>query len=508
MPTCLPLFSCEQARAIDRDAQRLHKLSDYTLMQRAGAAAWRALQQHWPQPQASRPQRIGIACGPGNNGGDGTVLGGLAREAGREVVIVRLPDGAPRSESARKARVEWEAGDCAVREFDGGLPEVDLWVDALFGIGLTRAPEGAALALIEAINASGVTVFALDVPSGVDADTGNVPGVAIRATRTLSFLVDKRGLHTGAALEYVGALRIDALGVADDLLASIAPVARLAHADLLAGWLQPRHRNSNKGDYGHLLCVGGEHGSGGAIALSAEAALRSGAGLVSVATRAEHVAMLLARRPELMVRGVEAAPDEDLADFTAQCERANVIAIGPGLGQGEWGRALLSAALAGNKPLVLDADALNLLPEMLCAKPASALQDCVLTPHPGEAARLLNSTIAHVQADRFTAARALAERYACCAVLKGAGSIVAAPGATPVVIAAGNPGMAAGGMGDVLTGVIGALRAQHLSAFDAAVCGALLHALAGDAAASDGGERGMLASDLFAHLRRLANPCA
>ena len=498
MPQSVPLFSTEQARAIDRDAQGVLGLTEYALMQRASAVAWRALLQHWPQAQ-----RIGIACGPGNNGGDGTVLGGLARESGREVVVVRMPDGAPRSDAARKACAEWETGACVIREVDGTLPQVDLWVDALFGIGLTRAPEGAAQALIEAINASGVDVFALDVPSGVDADSGNVPGVAIRATRTLSFIVDKRGLHTGAALEHVGALQIDALGVTDTITASHAPAARLARSDMLAGWLTPRQRNSNKGDYGHVLCVGGEHGSGGAIALSTEAALRCGAGLVSVATRAEHVSMLLARRPEAMVRGVE-----DSEDFIALCERASVLAIGPGLGQGEWGHALLSAALAANKPLVLDADALNLLPEMLRAKPSSELRDDILTPHPGEAARLLDIATAQVQADRYTAAQALATRYGCCAVLKGAGSIVAAPDTTAVVIDAGNPGMAVGGMGDVLTGVIAAMRAQHLSALDAAVCGALLHALAGDAAAVDGGERGLIASDLFPHLRRLANPCA
>jgi hydroxyethylthiazole kinase-like uncharacterized protein yjeF len=497
MPQYLPLFTTEQARAIDKDAQRVLNISEYTLMQRAGAAAWRALLQHWP-----KARRIGIACGPGNNGGDGTVLGGLAREAKREVVIVRLPDGAPRTEAARKACGEWETGKCDVREFDGSLPEVDLWVDALFGIGLERAPNGAPAALISAINASGVDVFALDVPSGVNADTGSVPWVAIRATRTLTFIVDKRGLRTGAALEQVGRVQVDALGVPDDVFARHVPTARLLRLDALEDWLPPRRRNSYKGTYGHVLCVGGEHGSGGAIALTSEAALRSGAGLVSVATRADHVSMLLARRPEVMVHGVE-----DSTDFVTLRERASVLAVGPGLGQGEWGHALLAAALASNKSLVLDADALNLLPEMLREKP-TVLRDCVLTPHPGEAARLLDIGTAQVQADRYAAAQALATRYGCCAVLKGAGSIIAAPDEIPVVIDAGNPGMAVGGMGDVLTGVIAALRAQHLSAFDAAVCGTLLHALAGDVAAGQGGERGLLASDLFPQLRRLANPGA
>lgn len=497
-----PLFSSDQARAIDRDAQRALGLSEYALMQRAGAAAWRALLQHWPQAQ-----RIGIACGPGNNGGDGSVLARLARASGRDVVVLRLANNAPRTDAARQAFAGWESDGGAVHEFTGApglaeLPQVDLWVDALFGIGLARAPEGAVRSLIEAINSAGVDVFALDVPSGVDADTGHVPGVAIRAARTLGFIVNKRGLHTGAALEHVGLLHSDALGVSKTTIAAQPPIARSVRTSALATWLPARRRNSNKGEYGHLLCVGGEHGTGGAIALTAEAALRTGAGLVSVATRAANVSMLLGRRPELMVHGVDAHAIEDLAGFKALCERASVLAVGPGLGKGAWGRALLAAALDANKPLVLDADALNLV-----AESPLELRDAIITPHPGEAARLLGIDIAHVQADRFAAAQSLAVRYDCCVVLKGAGSVIAAPDAVPVVIAAGNPGMAAGGMGDVLTGVIGALRAQHLSAFDAAVCGALMHALAGDAAAGKGGERGLLASDLFANLRRFANPC-
>ncbi|HTD29700.1 MAG TPA: NAD(P)H-hydrate dehydratase, partial [Xanthomonadaceae bacterium] len=338
--------------------------------------------------------------------------------------------------------------------------------------------------------------FALDAPSGLDADTGHVPGVAIRATRTMSFLTDKRGLHTGAALEHVGVVQTDSLGLEQVTIAAHAPAAWLVPTSAPAIWLPRRALNSNKGDFGHVLCIGGDHGTAGAIALTSEAALRSGAGLVSVATRAEHASMLLARRPELMARGVE-----DLEDFVAMRDRASVLAIGPGMGKGEWGRAMLAAALAANKPLVLDADALNMISE----KPRN-LPDAIITPHPGEAGRLLGISAVQVQADRFGAAQALAIQYDCCVVLKGAGTLIAAPGETTVVVRAGNPGMAVAGMGDVLTGVIGAMRAQHLSAFDAAVCGALLHGKAGDAAAKRGGERGLLASDLFRQLRRLANP--
>jgi NAD(P)H-hydrate epimerase len=268
--------------------------------------------------------------------------------------------------------------------------------------------------------------------------------------------------------------------------------------DALAAWLPPRPRDSHKGENGHVLCIGGDHGSGGAIALCAQAALRTGAGLVSVATRAEHVAALLARQPEAMAHAAEST--HELLRLLA---RADVVAIGPGLGPGEWGRAMHATALAAAKPLVLDADALNLL----AASPRDLPSDAILTPHPGEAARLLGSDTAAVQADRPGAAQALVERYGAVVVLKGAGSIVAAPGHVARIVEAGNPGMATGGMGDLLTGVIAALRAQGLPAFDAAACGALLHAHAGDLASGDG-MRGMLPSDLLPYLRVCANPAA
>ncbi len=487
----LPLYSVDAARALDRRAVETFGFGADDLMRRAGAAAWRVLRDRWPDAH-----RIGIACGPGNNGGDGYVLALLARDSGREAVVVALPDGASRSDPARALHAQWLAQGGSVRAFDGALPVVDLWVDALFGIGLARAPDGAAALLIEAINASRRPVFALDVPSGVDADSGRAPGAAVRADCTLQFIVAKRGLHTGAARALAGEVLLDALELSSGLLASEAHHAELLRADALAGWLPRRARGAHKGDFGHVLCVGGDHGTGGAVVLCAESALRSGAGLVSVATRAPHVAALLAARPEAMAHAVE-----ESADFAPLLQRASVVAIGPGLGQGEWGRALYAAALGSGKSLVIDADALNLL-----AQHPQPLRDAVLTPHPGEAARLLGVSTDAIQCDRYGAAQALADRYAAVVVLKGAGSVVAAPDQIPVVIDAGNPGMASGGMGDVLTGVIAALRAQGLPAFDAAACGALLHAAAGDLATRHRGERGLLASDLFPHLTRLANP--
>ena len=482
------LYDVASLRALEQRASKALG-GDFVLMRRAGEAAWRDLLGRWPAAQ-----RLVVVCGPGNNGGDGYLLAAHAARSGRSVHVVR--SGTPRSALAQRADAECRDAGCDVEEFDGALPAGDVLVDALFGIGLTRAPDGDAARLVDAMNAFDGHVLAIDVPSGIDADTGHVPGTAVRATRTLQMLAAHRGLATGAALDHLGERAVATLDVERDV---ISPAAESCCPIDLSHWLRPRPRNSHKGLYGHVLCVGGDHGSGGAISLCAEAALRAGAGLVGVATRAEHIAPLLARRPELMPRVIA-----DAADFDVAIARATLLALGPGLGKGDWGRELLARALDTDLPMVIDADALNLIAE----QPRALRPDTVLTPHPGEAARLLDSDTRAVQADRFAAAAALVARFGCVVVLKGAGTIVAAPDAMPRVIQAGNAGMASGGMGDVLTGVIAALRAQGLSPFDAASAGALLHAAAGDLAASDVGERGLLASDLFPVLHRLANPGA
>lgn len=257
-----------------------------------------------------------------------------------------------------------------------------------------------------------------------------------------------------------------------------------------------RPRDAHKGLFGHVLCIGGGKGMGGALALCAESALRAGAGRVSAATRAEHVPVLLARRPECMVHAVESPGD--IAGLIAS---ADVIAIGPGLGRDAWAQSLLGAALSSGRPLVIDADALTLLAANPRSLPAGSLpSNSVVTPHPGEAARLLGITPDAVQADRFASAQALAQRYGCVAVLKGHGTLVAANGERTRVVAGGNPGMASAGMGDALTGIVAALRAHHHDAFAAAWIGAVLHAAAGDVVAERQGEYGLLASDLIVAL--------
>ncbi len=483
-------------RAAEQVAMARFDLDEDDLMARAGLAAWRLLLDRWPQAQ-----RIGIVCGPGNNGGDGYVLAELARASGRHVFVLRPGDEVKAGPARRAAEAYLQAGgDVATFQIDDALPQVDVWVDALFGIGLHRAIEGAAADLVAALNHDNpAPVLALDVPSGVDADSGHHDGLAVRATVTLTFIAGKPGLYTGRGRAAAGEVVVDTLGLAEHVFDDLEPAARLARPSALPRWFAPRARDAHKGQFGHALCIGGDRGYGGAIALCAEAAHRVGAGLVSAATRAEHVAPLLSRRPECMVRAI------DDADALRAClQRASVLAVGPGLGDSDWSAELLHAALAAALPAVFDADALN----AMARRDAELLPQAVLTPHPGEAARLLGLAVQDIERDRLQSARRLGGRFGCATVLKGAGTIVAAPGEIPVIVDAGNPGMATGGMGDVLTGAIAGILAQGWGLFDAAVCGALLHAAAGDAAAHAEGERGLLPSDLFPHLRRLANPIA
>ena len=482
-----PLFDIAGVRAVEARAIALMGGDGFELMRRAGAAAWRFLLAHWPGAH-----RIVVVCGPGNNGGDGYVLALHALEAGRDVRVLHAHGHLPRSPLAARACAAFVAAGGLVAPVGDAGPECDLVVDAVFGIGFKGPVDDAARAVLDVIASSCAPVLALDVPSGVDASNGSVPGDAVRAARTLQFIAGHAGLATGDALDHVGEVATAPLDVPAGAFDGVAPVAWQLGAPALATLLPRRVRTAHKGDAGHVLVAGGNLGMGGAALLATEAALRAGAGLVSVATRPVHVAPLLARTPEAMAHAVE-DPDEAARLVAA----ADVCAVGPGLGRDAWAAGLLRAAIGGAPALVVDADALNLL----AASPRSLPADAILTPHPGEAARLLGGTVADVQRDRLGSAHALCARFGCVVVLKGAGSVVAAPAGQAWIIAAGNPGMAVGGMGDALTGIIAALRAQGLGAAEAAVAGTLQHAVAGDRAAAAGGGRGLLPTDLIAALR-------
>ena len=487
------LYRAVQVRELDRIAIEERGIPGYTLMRRAGKAAFERLCQCWP-----KARRIVVVCGGGNNGGDGYIVARLARQAGFDARVLALADPATLRGDAQTAWRDAQAVDAPIAPFVAtDLEKADLIVDAIFGTGLEREVGGIWHEAIAAINASPADRFALDVPSGLHADTGAILGMAVRAAATITFIGLKQGLFTAQGPACCGEVSFADLGVPPDLYATLHPACWRYTGEDLPARLPPRSRSAHKGHFGHVLVVGGDLGMAGAARMTAEAAARCGAGLVSVATRGDHAGLQAAARPELMFHGVETADDlEPLLD------RATVVAVGPGLGRGHWGRALWQAVLACDKTLVVDADALNLL-----AVDPVFRDRWILTPHPGEAARLLKMTPAQVEADRFAAVEELALRFGGVAVLKGAGSLIASKADGQVALcAAGNPGMAAGGMGDVLTGVIAALAAQGLPLFAAAQTGVYLHGQAGDQAARDGGERGLLETDLLPFLRRLANP--
>ncbi len=489
LPTAL--YRTTQVRELDRTAIKDLGIAGYTLMQRAGQAAFELLRMRWPQART-----LLVATGTGNNGGDGYVVALLAQQAGFDVEIAQCGDAMRIRGDALTAREAYLATEGKIEAFKAmELPSADVIVDALLGIGLRAPVLDPYRSAIDAINAHSAPVLAIDVPSGLHSDTGVPLGTAIRADCTISFIGLKQGLFTGKAADYCGKIYFHDLQVPAAAYRQQPPAGYRIDPTQFGRLLAPRARVSHKGHFGHVLVIGGEHGMSGAPRMAGEAAARVGVGLVSVATRAVNAPSINNTRPELMAHGVE-----EPAGLRPLLERATVIALGPGLGQTAWSRAMLDAVLELDKPMVIDADGLNLL----AAEPVRR-ENLVLTPHPGEAARLLGQATRAVESDRYGAVKALRERYGGVCVLKGAGTLIRSERRT-AVCAAGNPGMASGGMGDVLTGVIAGLRAQGLSNVQAAELGVCLHAAAADCAAELGGERGLLATDLFDHLRRLVNP--
>ena len=497
LPTAL--YRARDVREFDRLAIEAGGIPGIDLMERAGAEAFRVLRERWP---AAR--RVSVVAGPGNNGGDGFVVARLAASEGLSVTVDLVGDAARIAGDAGTAyRRMLDAGSGAITArcgAEGPADDADVIVDALFGTGLARDVTGAAAEAVRAMNDAATPVLALDVPSGIHSDTGRVLGCAVRAAVTVCFIGLKQGLFTREGRECAGAIVYRDLAVPPWVLERVeASARRMAYEDC-AGMLGPRRGDAHKGRFGHVLVVGGDHGFAGAARLAGEAACRTGAGLVSIATRPGHAAAIVASRPEMMVHGIESPGDLD-----ALLDRATVVAVGPGLGRGGWGASLLERVVATDRALVVDADAVNLLSEEGAAPwPGAGTRAVVYTPHPGEAGRVLGEPARGLESDRFSAARALAEAHPGIWLLKGAGTIVAEAGAVPRVCEGGNPGMASGGMGDVLTGVVAALLAQGLDGFDAASAGACLHAAAGDVAARDG-RRGMLASDVIAALRPLVD---
>jgi len=485
------VYSVASVREIDRTAIEDHGVPGYTLMTRAGASSLRVARLRFPDAR-----RWQIVCGAGNNGGDGYVVARLAAQLGLDVSVLTMVDPVSLKGDAATAHGDFAAEGGLVMPWGGELDaEADLLVDGILGSGLEREVGGEYANAVAAINAHTAPVLALDIPTGIHGDSGKRLGCAVNADLTVTFVGLKTGLFLDDAADCCGELMYDGLEIPDSWRSAVSPEFRRIDDALMCSALLPRKRAAHKGDFGHVLVIGGGDGMPGAVRLCGEAALRTGAGRVSIATAPSHAAILAATRPELMSHAI--AAQDDLAPLL---EKADVIAFGPGLGRSSWARSLFEVVSADARPAVWDADALNLLAEM-----PDRADLRVMTPHPGEAGNLLGVSATEIQADRPAAVRALQERYGGVAVLKGAGSLIATGLETPTMCTAGNPGMAAAGMGDVLTGIIAALIGQGLSAERAAQVGVEAHARAGDAAASSG-QRGLIASDLIAELRRVMNP--
>ncbi len=492
-----PLYSVAQIRELDRLTIAAQGDDGFALMYEAATSALSVLQHHWVDAR-----KITVIAGPGNNGGDAFILAALAFECSIRVRVFTIGDLTKQTSAAQKAlNMAVQAGIAIERLSPASDLSGDVLVDGLLGTGLSSEPREEFAQAIAVINGADMPVFALDVPSGLNADSGVVYGPVVNADVTITFIGVKRGLLTASGPDVCGALELAELSVDSAHANIIADAERISWArfnDEKRG-LAPRRGNAHKGDFGHVLVIGGESGFGGAAIMAVEAAGRIGAGLVSCATRPEHVSALLTRRPEVMALGVNSG-----LELAPAIQRATVLAIGPGLGQTSWSELLLQQVLGAQQPVVLDADALNVLasPGWHCE---FSKRVAVLTPHPGEAARMLGMTVAAVQTDRFACVRLLAQRYQAVVVLKGQGSLIADPSGRVALCTDGNPGMSCGGMGDVLTGVIAALLAQGLNAWDAACFGVCCHSAAADVAVTDAGVRGLLATDLMPILRELIN---
>lgn len=520
------LYTAAQVRELDRQAIEDCGIPGIELMSRAAAALLTHVQTRWPHVR-----RLLVFTGSGNNAGDGYLLAALACAEGLRADVIEIGDTAKLGADASSARAQAlnSGAICEAHGLQAGVLAGDInadtvVVDALLGIGQSGALRPAYKLAVQFMNALTVPVVAVDLPSGVCPDTGAVQDEAVRASLTVCFIALKQGLLTAQGPEHAGEIVVEDLAIPQRVLtgpvaASPASVRIDIHTE--SPRLQPRPLGAHKGHDGQVLVIGGDTGFGGAALMAAEAACRAGAGTVSLLTRAAHVDAALARRPEIMVQALETLEAGDWQGLELRVQNAGAVVIGPGLGRSAWSRLLLQKVLtaAGNRtPLLLDADALNLLSANVQERQVMTPQGThllgvrqrqwVLTPHPGEAARMLGVTTEEVQTDRFDSVRQLQRQWGGVCLLKGLGSLVCHDSAGRQEVALcteGNPGMASGGMGDVLSGLVGALLAQGFAAPAALRLAVCLHGEAADLAAAQDGERGLLATDLLPHIRHLIN---
>jgi NAD(P)H-hydrate epimerase len=480
--TSMLLYTPETVYQLDRAAVAEDGYSEPELMQRAGECVWHAIDARWPQLS-----RITVFAGAGNNGGDAFVVALCAQRQGVAVQLLVQGDLERQSATSRHFRELWEQGGGSWENWQGQSLDGEIIVDGLLGIGLQRNLDAHWQELVGIVNRSPRPRVAIDIPSGLNGLSGIAQPVAVEAQLTVTFIGRKCGQFLADGPDYCGELLYADLGVSRRVRAGQPPVLEVIESCRLP---PPRKRNSHKNDYGHLLIVGGDRGMSGAVALAARAALRTGAGLVTALVHPD-CRDNLAAFPEIMVLGWDAL-DAKLAD-------ASVVIVGPGLGASGVAQDCLQRLRAAKQAMVVDASALD-----ASFLVSLAARQRVITPHPGEAAKLLSQTTAQVQGNRLQACAQLLDEFGATTVLKGSGTLIAEPGETPYAInTRGNPGMASAGMGDVLSGIIGALLGQGLPAFAAARSGVYIHALCAEAWSAERDQSGLIAGDIIELIPRV-----
>jgi hydroxyethylthiazole kinase-like uncharacterized protein yjeF len=482
-------YSIENTRLLDKLAIEDLKISGFKLMDRAAAAAFKAVKQHWPDAKS-----VAVFCGAGNNGGDAYLLAKLCLQEGMQVSVFTI-GGKCKTEVAQKAQTEWLSVGDAPKEFNQEIITADLIIDGILGTGLKSKVDKAYTKVIDAINSVNKPILSLDIPSGLDGDTGVSLGPTVKASATITFITIKTGLIQNEGYNHTGKLLFDNLGVPAEVYSKVAASLKCISYESLKPIFPNRKQNCHKGTNGHVCVIGGGSlGFSGAVCLASEAALRSGSGVVSCIIP-ECSLPLMSRLPaEVMCHAAESA--DDVSDVL---EKIQVIVFGPGLGQSTWSKKIFSKMLTMPHNRIIDADGLNLL-----AKTPKYCDTWILTPHPREAARLLNISVEEVQADRISSVKQIQSKYGGTIVLKGAGTLIATKDDV-VIFPKAVPSLATAGTGDVLSGIIGALLAQGVSTTQAAYIGVVVHSSAGMLEQSLGA-LGMLASDLFLHIRSLLNP--
>jgi NAD(P)H-hydrate epimerase len=498
--TVTSIYLAQQVRELDRITIEEKGIPGIKLMRSAAQACVDVL-----LGQAPSPGKVSVLCGSGNNAGDGFIIAGLLANRGIEVTV-GLVGKVPSAETdAGKAYGYCREAGVEILTAELSLQDSAFVVDALLGTGLIGPVRPEYQQVISAVNLHDCTVLAVDLPSGLCADTGNILGACIKADMTVTFIGRKLGLLTNDGPEVVGELNFADLSVPASVFDAIEPSVRMLSYEDQIRKLPVRNRNAHKMNHGHVLVVGGDQGMAGAVAMAAEAAMYSGAGLVSVATHPTSVNSLVARRPEVMTKSVT-TPDE----LKALINRATVVVVGPGLGNDSlgndslggdsaWGSELFDIVLESELPMIIDADGLNRLSRL--PQQSTRRDNWILTPHPGEARNLLGK---NVQVNRLASVKQLQEKYGGVCLLKGTGTLIASRHDV-WLCPYGNPGMSVAGMGDVLSGIIGGLVAQGLDMNDAACLGVIVHSLAADNITARQGERGLLATQLLPEIRKLLN---